>query len=81
MAFIDRKNSLFLVAVTWITGLGALISLVLVYLQLFVLHAICVYCMTSAGITLLLAITSFYVVYYDHGIMDALWKRPRLLKE
>ena len=37
-----------------ITGLGFLSSLGLVYLQLFVLHAICFYCMVSATTTTLL---------------------------
>ncbi|TAJ18122.1 MAG: vitamin K epoxide reductase family protein [Dehalococcoidia bacterium] len=46
----------------WITvlaGSGVLYSVYLTYLELEVIHAICIYCVTSAGIVTLIAIVSW----------------------
>ncbi|OGZ53669.1 MAG: hypothetical protein A3B25_01330 [Candidatus Ryanbacteria bacterium RIFCSPLOWO2_01_FULL_48_26] len=51
---ITRKNERFLIAASAIITCGFLASLFLIYLQLFVIHAICLYCMLSATITTVL---------------------------
>ena len=63
--YIDTKNNKILKPLMIIPVLGFLFSLYLVYLQLFVINAICRYCMLSAGIsTLLLLINMFLVQNY-----------------
>ena len=66
VAYVDKRKDLFLSIVGFITLLAGLVTLYLIYLQLFVLHAICIYCMTSAATTILLAIISNTVIikYY-----------------
>lgn len=46
--YLDAKKAWVLKWVSRFTAVGFLFSLYLVYLQLFVLHAICIYCMFSA---------------------------------
>ncbi len=48
VAYFDTKNTRILSIIPLLTVLGFLASLVLVYLQVFVIHAICLYCMFSA---------------------------------
>lgn len=48
VAYLDLKNSKFLALVPWISIVGFLSSVWFVYLQLFVIKAICPYCMLSA---------------------------------
>lgn len=48
---ISRKDERFLFAASGFISLGFLSSLWLIYLQLFLIHAICLYCMFSAAIT------------------------------
>ncbi|MEK7615721.1 MAG: vitamin K epoxide reductase family protein [Patescibacteria group bacterium] len=52
--------------VVWLVGIGFVISLVLVGLQLFVLDAICQYCMISAATTTLLLIFSLLLLRSDN---------------
>ncbi|MEK7507702.1 MAG: vitamin K epoxide reductase family protein [Patescibacteria group bacterium] len=61
-----RKDERFLLAVSALIFLGFLASLWLVYLQLFLIRAICLYCMFSAAITAILFICaiSFTVVIW-----------------
>ncbi len=42
-----------------LTGWGVLFSAWLTYLELFVIHAVCMWCAISAGLTLLLLVMSF----------------------
>lgn len=44
-----------------LTSAGILLSLVFLYLQIFVIHALCMYCLGSATSTLLLFILSFFL--------------------
>lgn len=55
---LDRKNTAVMRFVRFLSMIGFAISLVLVFLQLFVLHAICLYCMTSAILTTTIFIVS-----------------------
>ncbi len=57
-----QKKYLALRVLATIVSIGMLFTLFLVYLQLFVLHAICLYCMLSATTTLILFITTMYLV-------------------
>ncbi len=50
--------------------LGFVATLYFVYLQLFVIGEICLYCMISAGITTILATISGYALYYLHYKKD-----------
>ncbi len=60
--FIDRKNIKVLRLAALLTIIGFIVSLVLVYLQFFVIHAICVYCMFSATTSTLLFIVGVYLL-------------------
>ncbi len=48
VAYLDTKKAQVLNIIAPLTVLGFLSSLVLVYLQVFVIHALCLYCMISA---------------------------------
>lgn len=63
----DGKRK-FLKALAVVTGIGFLGSLYFVYLQLFVLDAICIYCMVSALASTILFITSAYALSKSRGI-------------
>ena len=51
VAYLDTKSIRLLTIIPLLTIVGFLASLVLVYLQVFVIHAICLYCMLSALIS------------------------------
>lgn len=53
---LDRKNPLFLKRAAWLTPLGFLASGYFLFIQAFVLHAFCSYCLLSATISTLLFI-------------------------
>lgn len=53
----DRSARKWLWRLSWV---GLVVSAVLVSLQLFVIHAICIYCMGSAGTSTLLWVTSMW---------------------
>ncbi len=52
---------------TALTGLGFLVSLSFVYLQLSVIRAVCIYCMLSAGSATALFILSGLGLYFARG--------------
>jgi len=54
LLLLRTRNVLFLKGIVWISGVGFLASLGLVSIQLFVLEAICEYCMLSAVTTTLI---------------------------
>lgn len=59
-AFFRNRSRAFILTLTAITGAGFLATLWFVYIQLFILHAVCVYCMVSAVTsTLLFALSLF----------------------
>jgi len=60
----DTKKLLPLKLIPFATAFGFLFSLGLVYLQLFVIHAICLYCMFSALTSTTLFILSLFILKY-----------------
>lgn len=61
LAFLYTEKRIFLKTFFVITIPALLASIYLVYLQLFVINAICTYCMVSAGNILILFIISVYL--------------------
>ena len=62
-AYLGQKNKAVIKYLLGLTSLGLIISLFLVYLQFFVLRALCLYCMISAASsTLLFILTKIYLV-------------------
>jgi uncharacterized membrane protein len=61
IAYLDMKKDLFIKGASALIVFGFIVSAFLVYLQLFVLKSICLYCMTSALICTLLFISSLFV--------------------
>lgn len=57
-----KKQGKHLVLIAGATTVGFLFSLYMVYLQLFVLHAICPYCMGSAGSSTVLFLMGFWIL-------------------
>lgn len=58
--FYDTKKELFLGIAGFLGISGFVVSLVLVWLQVFVIHSICFYCMVSAATSTALCIIAFY---------------------
>lgn len=56
LALLQTGRSAFLTIVGIFTAMGALVAVGLLYLQVFVLEAVCIYCVTSDSISLLLFI-------------------------
>ena len=56
----ERKSLVTYIAI--LTGAGAIISLFLVYLQLFVIESLCLYCLISAGTSFALFTLAWMVV-------------------
>lgn len=52
----------FLLTIFMLSGLGFIFSIYLTYLQLFVINAICFYCIISAGITTTIFVLSGYLL-------------------
>ena len=60
--YIDTKNKKIIKLLIILPAIGFLFSLYLVYLQLFVINAICIYCMASASISTLLLIINMFLI-------------------
>lgn len=60
--FVQTSNPKFVWLLFWLTGIGLLVSLGLVYLQVFVIGAVCLYCMASASITFMLFLIAQYKI-------------------
>ncbi len=63
LLYYEKSYQLFHKIIPYITTIGFLFSIWFVYLQLFVLHAICMYCMGSAISSILLFILGMYIIY------------------
>ncbi|OGY61032.1 MAG: hypothetical protein A3H06_00965 [Candidatus Colwellbacteria bacterium RIFCSPLOWO2_12_FULL_44_13] len=59
----ETKDVRVLRVLSYFTILGFLTSLFLIYLQLFVIHAICIFCMVSALSSITLFALGMYVLY------------------
>jgi len=64
-AYLDTKKPVFAGYVARLTSIGFGASLYFLYLQLFIIHAICLYCVASALTSIGLFITSAFVWYKD----------------
>ena len=62
IAYLDRKNNLLIQLAAYGTIVGFAMSSYFVYLQLFVLNAICQYCMISAGTSTVLFIAGMFIL-------------------
>jgi uncharacterized membrane protein len=60
--YLDIKNKNILKLLILVPFFGFLFSCWLVYLQLYVINAICIYCMLSAGISVLLLIINVLLI-------------------
>ena len=60
--YVDTKNSRVLKAVAYLTAAGFITSVILVSLQLFVIHALCLYCIASAITSTLLFIFGIIIL-------------------
>lgn len=73
VAYLESKNKNWLTAAAVLTPLGFLFSAWFVYLQLFVIHAICIYCMGSA-----LTSTGLFVLgIFELRTKDTWWEKVR----
>ncbi len=62
--FIDTKNKRALYILGYLPIAGLLVSIRLVYLQFFVIHATCLYCMVSAVSSTVLFLAGLYVLKF-----------------
>ena len=62
IVYLDTKRISFMNLAARMSGVGFVTSLYLIYLQLFVLNAICLYCMISATTSTLLFAIGFYIL-------------------
>ena len=68
IAHLDTKKMSLLYIASLFTFIGFLFSLRFLYLQLFVIHALCLYCLFSLFTSSLLFITGLVVLKYRHDI-------------
>lgn len=64
--YLDKKSPLSLTLLSHATWVGFITSAYLVFLQLFVIQAICPFCMVSAATSTALFILGRYTSYYCH---------------
>lgn len=68
IAYLDVKKETILRVVAYLSPIGFLASLYFVYLQLFVIHAICIYCMGSAISSTLIFVLGMWLLKKLHAI-------------
>ena len=56
-----KQDRIFIKLLFWLELVGVIFSVILTYLQFFVLRAVCPYCLTSAIVTILVFGFSFYL--------------------
>lgn len=61
--FFDTGRTIFLKAAAYSTALGFAASLYFVYLQFFIIKALCLYCLLSAASSTILLILGFLVIH------------------
>ncbi len=74
IAYLDSKNPKFFNLAALMTPLGLIASLGLVYLQLFIIKAICLYCMVSAADSTLLFVAG--ALYFYKSIPNKTFTAP-----
>ena len=70
--YFEKKNPQLLQYVLVATTLGALVSFGLIYLQIWVIHAICIYCMASATASISLAAIMWWHKCHTQSITNGL---------
>ena len=65
--YLDRGKEKVLNVVKWLSPFAFLASAWFVYTQLFILHAICQYCMVSAGVSTLIFLSSLFFYKKDNS--------------
>lgn len=63
IVYLDSKKDVAMKSASYMTVVGFLASLVFVYLQIFIIHALCLYCMISALISLVLFLSGQAILY------------------
>lgn len=61
LAYLRTKNNKIIIVFLVLTALAFLMSLFFIYLQFFVIKAVCEYCLTSAAASTILFITSIFM--------------------
>jgi uncharacterized membrane protein len=69
VAYLDTKRSLFISIIPPFTAMGLLASVWFIYLQLFVIKAICIYCVVSAVTSTALFILGIFVIRYKKALI------------
>lgn len=70
LLYFVSKKKIYLRFIPFFTTLGFLFSLVLIYLQIYVIKAICIYCMFSALTTTLLFALSLYLIIHKKEVEE-----------
>ena len=65
IAFFDTANRRFLHGACWIICAGMLGTLYFLAVQLFIVHAVCIYCLLSAGTTTVMVIGAVRIMRMD----------------
>ncbi|MCC6404982.1 MAG: vitamin K epoxide reductase family protein [Candidatus Yanofskybacteria bacterium] len=65
IAFFDTKNRKLLHIASWLVSAGMLASLYFIYVQLFIIGALCPYCLVSAFTTTVMFAIAVRVMYLD----------------
>lgn len=77
VAYFDTKSKIFLKFIGYFSFLGFLTSLILVFLQIFVIKAICLYCMVSAASSTMLFVLGILLLKTLRVRSDALFPNRR----
>lgn len=62
MIYRDTKSAAAINVAATLTMLGAIVSIILIGLMVFVIHAICIYCLTSDILTIILCICFWFIL-------------------
>jgi len=68
LVYLQNKNKSAALLFFGLSAFGFLFSIWLIYLQFFVIRAICLYCLSSVGFTALLFALGFYAISKKHKI-------------
>lgn len=66
LAYLDAKKSVFIYFISWFSSLGLLASLWFLYLQIFVIKALCLYCLGSAASSILIFILGMWILKFNN---------------